>query len=150
MKKSRYEYQKVAPAALRTSRDGILFHSKTEKDRYEYLRLLQMAKEIRNLKTQVPYALSSGSICVMAGDKPAKYTADFVYEEKMPVEEVRRPVAFQITGGDPESGYWVQVIEDVKGYPDENSRLRIRVFEALHGVRVRIVKRVKGAGWSSC
>ncbi len=131
MRKSRYEYQKVAPAALRTSRDGILFHSKTEKDRYEYLRLLQMAKEIRNLERQVVFPLSTPSgIKVMAGDKVARYTPDFCYQENI-------------------AGEWFDVIEDVKGYPDENSKLRIRVFEALHGRKVTIVKRVKGAGWSS-
>lgn len=129
MTQSWHQYSKRAPKEARTGRDGFVYDSKTEMDRYEYLNLLARAGEIRDLQRQVEFALSTpGGIRVMAGEKVARYTPDFCYKEKI-------------------AGEWFDVIEDVKGYPDENSKLRIRVFEALYGVRVNIVKKVKGKGW---
>lgn len=129
MKQSWQSYQKIAPKHARTSGDGILFHSKTEKDRYEYLRLLEKAHEIQNLRRQVKYPLTLQHggykpVIVMAGGKPAHYTPDFVYIEN-----------------------GITVIEDVKGYRDENSKLRIRVFEAFYDLKVTIVSRPRGRGW---
>ncbi len=124
MKNSRYQYQKIAPVHARTGINGRVFHSKTEKDRFEYLRLLAMANEITDLECQVKFTLERGDIKIMAGNRVAHYTADFVYTEK-----------------------GTRVVEDVKGYPDEQSRLRIRVFEALHGQKVNILKRERGNGW---
>lgn len=120
--KSWHQHQKIAPKAARTSRDGIVFHSKTEKDRYEYLRLLEKAKEISDLQRQprfnLEFSCSCGSIRVMAGAKVSHYTADFSYVEK-----------------------GIQVIEDVKAYATEQAKLRIRVFEAVSGKKVRIVRK---------
>jgi hypothetical protein len=132
-KKSWHQYKKVAPKGARTSANGIVFHSKTEKDRYEHLRLLQMAKEISGLETQVRFDLKSFGehpFIVMAGIKCAHYTCDFFYIEHGATPDEDRVI-----------------IEDTKGYMDENSKLRIRVFEAFYGHKVRIVKKVKGKGW---
>lgn len=63
-------------------------------------------------------------IQIMAGNKVAVYTADFVYMEN-----------------------GVRVVEDVKGYDTESSKLRIRVFESLYRQKVTILKREKGRGW---
>lgn len=129
MKQSWHAHRRVAPASERTSRDGILFHSKTELRRWEYLRLLEKAGEIRKLRRQVKYKLSfilneREDITVKAGNKIAQYTADFVYEERTKAPDYQ----------------WREIIEDVKGYRDESSKFRIRVFEAFYFCRVRIVK----------
>ena len=128
MQKSWHQYSKRAPVAERTGPDGFVYDSKTEMLRGMDLQLLQRAGEISDLQRQVKFPLefkcSCGGITVMAGKRPAHYTADFVYTEKG-----RR------------------VVEDVKGYADESSKLRIRIFEALHGQKVTIVKKIKGLGW---
>lgn len=127
MKQSWHQYSKRAPKHARTGPDGFVYDSKTEMDRGIELKLLERAGEITDLQRQVKFPLSRGGddpIVVMAGKNPAKYTPDFVYRENGQL-----------------------VIEDVKGYPDENSKLRIRVFEALTGHKVRIIKKVKGQGW---
>lgn len=131
IKQSRYAYQKVAPKDQRTSACGIVFDSKTELQRWEVLRLYERGGLIRNLSRQVKHELRlpDGSP-IMAGKVCAYYTPDFEYEEKT-----------DIVGG----GFvWHPIIEDVKGYPDERSKFRIRVFEALNACRVRIVKKSKG------
>lgn len=137
MKKSWHAHRKVAPAIERTSRDGILFHSKTELRRWEFLRLLEKAGEVRNLRRQVKYPLSfiineREDITVKAGSKTAQYTADFVYQEKEKTPDDQ----------------WREIIEDVKGYRDEASKFRIRVFEAFYFCSVRIVKLERGV-WVS-
>lgn len=139
-KQSWHHHCKVAPAIERTSSEGILFHSKTEMQRWEYLKLLQRAGEITNLERQVKFPLHTMhgnkyyDISVKAGppdsQKIAHYTADFVYAicgKEKPIE-----------------GY--VIIEDVKGYRDENSKFRIRVFEAFSGSKVTIVKKL-GRRW---
>lgn len=142
MTKSWYQHSKVAPKAERTGQDGFVYDSKTEYQRYCYLNLMARAGEITNLERQVKYELyarGAGGIgeamfddkrfAVMVGpncDKIAVYTPDFVYHDK----------------------WGKQIIEDVKGYRDEASKFRIRVFEALYGVKVTIVKK-SGKNWVS-
>lgn len=128
MSKTRYQYAKRAAKPDRTGPDGFIYDSRTEMLRGIDLQLLARAGEISDLQRQkefpLEYSCSCGGITVMAGNKVSKYTPDFVYMEKG-----RR------------------VVEDVKGYPDEQSKLRIRIFEALYGQKVTIVKKVKGVGW---
>lgn len=128
MKQSRYAYAKRAPVAARTGPDGFVYDSRTEMLRGLDLILLQRAGEISDLQRQVRFPLefkcSCGGITVMAGKRVMHYTADFVYTEK-----------------------GIRVVEDCKGYADETSKLRIRVFEALHGQKVTIMKKIKGVGW---
>lgn len=132
MTKNWHQYQKVAPVLERTSRDGVVFHSKTELMRWEYLRLLERAGEIRNLQSQVRFELIlPNAVPIMAGNRVAVYTPDFIYQEKH---------------GKHDAPIWRDVVEDVKGYRDEGSRFRIRVFEAISGTHVRIVKK-KNKGW---
>lgn len=126
---NRHQYAKRAPKELRTGHDGFVYDSKTEMDRFYHLNILQRAGEIRDLRRQECFALEvPGVVRVMAGTKPAVYTPDFCYQEKC-------------------AGEWVDVVEDVKGYADEASKLRIRVFEAFYNQPVRIVKKVRGQGW---
>ena len=59
--------------AIRTTVDGITFDSKGESIRYQQLKLLEAAGEIRDLKRQIKYPL------VVNGVKIADYVADFRY-----------------------------------------------------------------------
>ena len=136
-KKSWHQNAKRAPKEARTSVEGIIFDSKTELERWEYLKLLIRAKEIFNLEYQKSYELKIPVICarefitVKAGPygskRIAKYTPDFEYQDK--------------------SGNII--IEDIKGYSDDTSKLRIRVFEAFFQQKVTIVKKIRGKWVSS-
>lgn len=131
MKKSRYSYAKTAPKPDRTGPDGFVYDSKTEMLRGIDLKLLERAGDITDLQRQVKFSLScycagcKAPVTIMAGKKTAVYTPDFVYFEN-----------------------GVRVVEDVKGYSDEASKLRIRVFEALYNQKVTIVKKIRGVGWT--
>ena len=75
--------------------DGIVFDSKKEAKRYEELKLLEAAKEITELKRQVPFLLiPSQRIDGKVVEREVKYIADFTYR-------------------DSEGNY---IVEDVKGY----------------------------------
>ena len=54
--------------------DGIRFASKLEGRRYQQLRLMERAGEIRYLSRQKPYDLFA-----FGGEKVGRYVADFVY-----------------------------------------------------------------------
>lgn len=75
--------------------DGILFDSIKEGRRYQELKLLEKAKKITDVKTQVPFVLLESY--VMNGKKVqgTKYIADFVYIDirtgKYVVEDVKSP-----------------------------------------------------------
>lgn len=93
------------------SRDGKGFQSTKEGRRYEVLRLLEKAGEVRDLRTQVPYKLhgkNGGDIC--------RYVADFVYQEKA------------------KDGKFYEVVEDVKGFWTKEFKLKKRLFEDEYGV----------------
>lgn len=89
--------------------DGQHFDSMAEAKRWETLRLHERIGEISNLRRQVRYPLTVNSILV------GHYKADFVYVEN-----------------------GAEVIEESKGFFDTAAKLRIRLFEAIYGVTVRI------------
>ena len=62
--------------------DGITFDSKHEAERYKELQLLLRAKEIFNLRLQVPYELMPTIKVNGVTFRSIKYVADFVYEDK--------------------------------------------------------------------
>jgi hypothetical protein len=62
----------TSPAIARTV-DGIIFDSKKEAHRYQELRLLERAGQIRNLKLQQKFPVE------IKGKHFCNYTADFVY-----------------------------------------------------------------------
>lgn len=62
--------------------DNIKFDSVLEANRYRELKLLQRAKEISNLRLQVPFVLQEGFKKNGRTYQAIKYIADFVYEEK--------------------------------------------------------------------
>lgn len=138
-KKSWHQYSNPAPKHARTGHDGFAYDSKTEMDRFYYLQILAKAGEISDLQRQVSYELFAYQTTDQAGystkhkpimvgkkrNKVAVYTPDFVYKN---------------AAGE-------TVVEDVKGFSDEASKFRIRVFESFYGQHVTIVKKVRGAGW---
>ena len=98
--------------AVATIVDGHKFPSKREAKRYCELKLLARAGQIRDLKIHVPHDL------VVNGEKVGRYTSDAEYLE----------------------GTGVLVIEDTKSRATmtEAARLRIKLFEAIHKIKVRI------------
>jgi len=70
----------VAAKENRTYKDGTLFASKTEMQRWDYLVQMQQAGEITNLRMQVPFVLQEAFYNVQYGKIEAiTYVADFVY-----------------------------------------------------------------------
>jgi hypothetical protein len=96
----------------KTIREGMVFDSKKEASRYPQLKLLESAGRIRNLRRQVKYELRVNGVLV------STYKADYVYEEL-------------------EKGQWLEVVEDVKGYPNDRWPMKKKLMLACHGVRIR-------------
>jgi len=108
--------------AVKTTVDGIAFHSVKEARRYGELKALEQAGEITGLRCQVPYELSSPRIYVAGAEGlksprvPAvigKYIADFTYHGK--------------------DGF---VVEDVKGFKTAMYRWKKKHFEAQYGIQI--------------
>ena len=101
--------------AKRTAaQDGRVFHSKLEADRYSFLLLRERAKEISDLRTQVPFpiSISESLVCI--------YVADFVYTDSASDE---------------------RVVEDTKGHFTELAKLKIKLLKAVCGIEVAPVRR---------
>ncbi len=95
-----------------TEKRGIVFHSRSEAERYEELLLMEQAGVISGLEVQPRYPI------IVEGKRIAVYVADFAYAE------------------DGEA-----VIEDVKGGPSTAVfRLKKKLVEALYGVTIREVR----------
>jgi hypothetical protein len=90
-----------------TSRDGISFHSEGERDRYEELRLLEKAGDVRALQLQVPYRIE------INGQLVCTYKADFVYEQRGRV-----------------------FVEDFKGFKTETYNLKKKLMRAVLGIEI--------------
>ena len=100
--------------------DGILFDSKKEATRYQELRLLERAGEIRLVMRQVPFQLSD---TVLGPDgkvasRGERWVADFVI-------------------------HWADgrlTVEDAKGHRTETFIRKKKRAEALYGIRVEEVQ----------
>lgn len=98
--------------------DGEHFDSMKEAARYQELKLLERAGEIRELKRQVPFVL----IPVQKDDKgkvierELKYIADFTYIEK---------------------GKLVRTVEDVKGLRTEVYKIKRKLMLYRNGIRIK-------------
>ena len=125
-KRSKYKAQK-------TKRGKLTFDSKKEAERYDALMLLQKAGEIRGLKLQVRYCLQE-AYTTFEGDKVKSidYIADFVYERRTAPDSYGQR-------------YWLQVVEDVKGYKDPSSAayrvfsMKAKLFRSRYGFSIREV-----------
>lgn len=102
--RSKYSNQK-------TERDGILFDSKAEANRYGELVLLQAHGAIENLKLQPKFRIE------LNGVKICVYIGDFEYTE----------------GGK-------TVVEDVKGVKTHAYGLKKRLMKAVYGIEIREIK----------
>ena len=72
--------------------DRHLFDSQLEGERYKQLALLEKAKEIKNLRLQVPFLLQESFRKNGKTYRKIEYIADFVYDEngKTVVEDTKR------------------------------------------------------------
>ena len=100
--------------AIKTVLDGITFDSKREAAYYAELKLREKAGEISDVELQRPFALIAG-----AGKLVGTYKADFTFTDHI-------------------AGRW-RVI-DVKGHDTPLSKFKRKFVEALHGVKVEVVK----------
>lgn len=89
-----------------TEAQGMVFASKKEADRYQQLKLLEVAGEISDLRCQVPFPIRVNGVLI------CKYIADFTYTTK--------------------SG---KVVEDTKGYRNSVYRLKAKLMKAF-GVEI--------------
>ena len=105
--------------AVKTTRDGITFHSKKEADRWTVLKARQHAKEISGLMRQVPFELSvlprDPLMATTVGfQRIGTYVADFVYIE----DEAR-------------------VVEDAKGVKTDMYIWKKKHMLAEHGIQIK-------------
>jgi hypothetical protein len=96
-------------SAVKTEVDGIKFPSKKEAKRYGQLKMLLLAKEITDLRLQVPYELNPG------GTFSYKYIADFVYNDKAGKE----------------------IIEDCKGFRTAVYRKKAKLMKKVYGIEIK-------------
>ena len=93
--------------AIKTTLDGITFASKAEAKRFAELKLLVQAGVISNLSLQPRFS------CVVADVKICTYIADFMYLEQGNL-----------------------VIEDVKGVKTPVYKLKKKLVEAIHNIKI--------------
>lgn len=128
--------------AVRTTVDGVVFHSKREAARYQELRLLEKAGEIRNLELQPVYSLHVPALWRMP-NKDAEFVmhgvgewrGDFRYEERM-TEHILTRRECTWPGQVVE---WKPVTEDAKGVKTPVYRLKKRMVEGIYGIKIREV-----------
>lgn len=86
--------------------DNIKFESNLEAERYRQLKLLQRAKQISNLRLQVPFLLQESFKKNGKTHREINYIADFVYEENGQT-----------------------IVEDTKGMKTETFKIKQKLFE---------------------
>lgn len=124
-KESKYHAHKVIV-------NGQVFDSLKEMRRYNELRLLEKAGQVRELERQkkyliIPECRESSSAGPRGGirigrviERAAYYVADFVYQEL-----------------DPETHEWNEIVEDVKGMRTDAYILKRKLMLYMHGIRIR-------------
>lgn len=104
---------------VRCVHQGLTFDSKAELKRWLDLSMLLKAREIKDLRRQVPYLLIPKTARPSGGhERECTYIADFVYVDR--------------------NGR--TVVEDVKGAVTPEFRLKRKLMLFVHGVEVREVK----------
>lgn len=96
--------------------DGITFDSKAEARRYQELKLMERAGQVRGIELQPRFVIE------VAGVKVCTYVADFRYQ-------LRSPTA-------PAIEHWSVIVEDVKGLRTPTYRLKARLMQAVHRVQI--------------
>ena len=101
--------------------DNIKFESVLEANRYKELKLLQRAKQISNLRLQVPFLLQEGFKKNGKTHRKIEYIADFVYEENGQT-----------------------IVEDTKGMQTETFKIKQKLFEYKYPkLSIKIITREK-------
>lgn len=114
-KKNKYKNDKVEYS-------GIKFDSKKQARRYQDLKLLERAGEIKELEIEpsFPIEVNGVKVCI--------YKADFGYRE-------------QIYNKSGMKLYWDRIVEDVKSEPTKTPvyRLKKKLMKAIYNIEVREV-----------
>lgn len=117
--RSKYGVRNDEQGKRERTRDGILFASKREAERYQELRMLEKAGEIVGLALQPVFMLSAvGFRGEQCSEDIGKYRADFVYCDR---------------NGHP-------TYEDVKGFDTPLSKWKRKHVKAQYGIDVVIVR----------
>jgi hypothetical protein len=95
--------------AVKTEVDGVVFASKKEAKRYQELKLLEKAKQIRALELQPVFKLMVGEHQI------GKYVADFGYWDERSSS---------------------RVYEDAKGFKTPMYRWKVKHVAAQYGIKV--------------
>lgn len=108
---------------------GESFQSQGEMARYHYLLDQQKLGKIKNLRRQVRFKLEVNGIMI------ATYIADFGY-----FISGSKPAA------DVKNGFlklWdeTETIEDFKGILTTDCKMKLKLMEAIHGIKVKITKK---------
>ena len=116
-KVAKYKNHRVVEAKA----DGttITHDSKKEAKHWHYLRHLETAGEIADLKRQERFALN------VLGHKIATYVADFTYLRRMPT-----------------TGAWMPVVVDVKSFATRKLpvyRMKLKLMKAIYGIEIEEV-----------
>lgn len=98
--------------------NGIKFDSEKEKNYYIYLKLLEKAGKIRNLKLQVSYELQPSFKLDGKTIRAITYIADFVYYD---------------------NNINQTIIVDVKGMRTEVYKIKKKLFEYKYGIQINEV-----------
>lgn len=115
--------------AKRTEVDGVTFASQKEARRYQELKLLEKAGEIRGLCLQPRFPLWAHTGVVNADPaKVGEYRADFGYEKKAIRGFNVKKHAIDVE--------WVDVVEDVKGFKTPLYKWKKRHVEAQYGITI--------------
>ncbi len=93
--------------AKKTVIDGITFDSKAEAKRYQELKLIERAGQIKHLSLQPRFTLQEGFVNIHTGKKERaiEYVADFMYLEN-----------------------GVIIVEDVKGMKTSDYKIKRKLF----------------------
>ncbi len=112
----------MARAKIERTKSDLSFASTREAKRYVYLKQLEMAGEIRNLRLQVPFPLMTttpeGLQAVVT-----RYMADFVYERML----------------GPGVPQWREIVEDSKGFKDQKYELKCKWLKLQYGIVIQEV-----------
>lgn len=116
-------YQKNKYKAKKIEIDGFTFDSKKEANRWLYLKRIEQAGFIKDLKRQVPFVLAkvidgTDYIVRTPTGRSMCYFADFSYYDK----EKKRIV-----------------YEDVKGFDTPVSEIKRAIVDMFYGVKVNII-----------
>ena len=110
----------------KVKRDGMVFDSKREADRWNELKLLEKAGEIYGLKRQVEFVLL---------DKQYSKT-EFTKRGKPRVAEKKLSYVADFTYFNKDHEY---IVEDAKGFRTESYRIKKKLMLFIHGISLKEV-----------